>query len=122
MIGFRCGVVFMLLAGKESKACVEFAVMMADYTLEMQLKNFGPTLLKQFSKDFDEPDKYSPNHVIFHELPETFVLADLRALKGAGVKESSLYTIIRRWTNEGLIERRGKCWAKIKRQQGDRQN
>ena len=113
VIGFRCGVVFMLLAGKESKACVDFAVMMADYTLEMQLKNFGPTLLKQFSRDSDEPDRYSPNRVIFDELPKTFVLADLRALKGPGVTESCLYSITKRWTNEGLIERRDKCWVKV---------
>lgn len=35
VIGFRCGVVFMLLAGKESSACIDFALKMADYTLQM---------------------------------------------------------------------------------------
>ena len=44
VIGFRCGVVFMLLAGKESNACVDFALKMAEYTLQMQLKVFGPLL------------------------------------------------------------------------------
>ena len=33
VIGFRCGVVFMLLAGKESNACVDFALKMAVVTI-----------------------------------------------------------------------------------------
>ena len=122
VIGLRCGVVFMLLAGKESNACVDFAVMMADYTLEMQLKNFGPTLMKQFNKDSEEPERYSRNRVIFDELPKTFVLADLRALKGPDVTESCLYSITKRWTNEGLIERRDKCWVKVTDKNEETQN
>ena len=53
VIGFRCGVVFMLLAGKESNACVDFAVKMAEYTLQMQLKVFGPLLAKHYNNSED---------------------------------------------------------------------
>ena len=39
VIGFRCGVVFHLLSGcsKESKACTDFALMMAEYCLQQGL-------------------------------------------------------------------------------------
>lgn len=113
VIGFRCGVVFMLLAGKETNACVDFALLMADYTLEMQLANFGPTLRKQYARDSEEPVRYAPNRVAFNELPQSFVLSDLRALKGPELSDAGLYSIIRRWTVEGWIERKGKCWTKV---------
>ena len=40
VIGFRCGVIFHLLSGKdkESKACLDFALMMAEYCLKQQIK------------------------------------------------------------------------------------
>lgn len=113
VIGFRCGVVFMLLAGRESNACVEFALLMADYTLEMQLKHFGPTLKKQFERDTEVPDKYAPNRVAYDVLPSTFVLADLRAVKGSEITDNGLYSIIHRWTSEGWIERKGKHYEKV---------
>ena len=103
----------MLLAGKETNACVEFALLMADYTLEMQLANFGPTLRKQYARDSEEPVRYAPNRVAFNELPQSFVLSDLRALKGPELSDAGLYSIIRRWTVEGWIERKGKCWTKV---------
>ena len=54
LIGFRCGVVFMLLAGKESNACVDFAVKMAEYTLQMQMKIFAPLLTKFLHEGNDD--------------------------------------------------------------------
>ena len=43
VIGFRCGVIFHLLSGKdkESKSCLDFALMMAEYCLKQQIKVFG---------------------------------------------------------------------------------
>lgn len=114
VIGFRCGVVVMLLAGKESKSCIEFALLMAEYTLYMQMKNFGPTLMSQYIKDSGECARNTKNRIIFDELPSTFLLADLRALKGAEFTDNALYSIIHRWTNEGWIEKNGKSWTKVK--------
>lgn len=112
IIGFRCGVVFMLLAGKESKACIDFAVMMAEYTLHMQIKNFGRTLLKQLAKDSDEAVNCTPNSIVYDDLPTRFTMFDLRALKGPELTDAALYTIIHRWTKEGWIRKEGKTFVK----------
>ena len=69
VIGFRCGVVFMLLAGKESNACVDFALKMAEYTLQMQLKVFGPLLYKYLHEDSNSDTGNSINSSIFEQLP-----------------------------------------------------
>ncbi len=111
MIGFRCGVVFMLLAGKESKACVEFAVNMAEYTLQMQLRVFRPLLAKHYGGiDDDTPTTINGN--IFTRLPSPFCMHDLRKLKGDELSNSSLYSIISRWKSEGWIDKKGKTWIK----------
>ena len=111
MIGFRCGVVFMLLAGKESNACVDFAVKMAEYTLQMQLKVFRPLLAKHYADSNDTPSN-SINGNIFGRLPSPFNMQDLRQLKGNEIGDNALYTIISRWKTEGWVEKNGKCWIK----------
>ena len=111
MIGFRCGVVFMLLAGKESNACVDFAVKMAEYTLQMQLKVFRPLLAKYYADSNDAPSS-SINGNIFGRLPSPFNMQDLRQLKGNEISDSGLYTIIFRWKAEGWVEKSGKSWIK----------
>ena len=113
VIGFRCGVVFMLLAGKESNACVDFALKMAEYTLQMQLKVFGPLLYKYLHEDSNNDTGNSINSSIFEQLPSTFCFQDLRRLKGNEFSDGSLYTIISRWKSEGWVEKTGKSqWTK----------
>ena len=113
VLGFRCGVVFMLLAGKESKACVDFALKMAEYTLQMQCSAFGKMYLKQRAKDRDDDDtKNTTNGVVYDDLPQPFTMADLRARKGAELTDAALYTIIHRWSKEGWIRKEGKKFFK----------
>ena len=113
VIGFRCGVVFMLLAGKESNACVDFAVKMAEYTLQMQLKVFGPLLVKHYNNS--EDNGYTTvNGNIFSLLPSPFTMQDLRRLKGNEFSDGSLYSIISRWKADGWVEKEGKSWTKKK--------
>ena len=112
VIGFRCGVVFMLLAGKESNACIDFAVRMAEYTLQMQLKVFGPLLARQYAGNDDNPMGSSVNGSIYERLPSPFSMQDLRRLKGSDFSDSALYTIISRWKSEGWVEKVGKSWNK----------
>ena len=113
VIGFRCGVVFMLLAGKESNACVDFALKMAEYTLQMQLKVFGPLLYKYLHEDSNSDTGNSINSSIFEQLPSTFCFQDLRRLKGNEFSDGSLYSIISRWKSEGWVEKTGKSqWTK----------
>ena len=112
LIGFRCGVVFMLLAGKESTACVNFAVKMAEYTLQMQLKVFKPLLAKHYADCCNDTPSSSINGNIFGRLPSPFNMQDLRQLKGSEISDSALYTIICRWKAEGWVEKNGKSWIK----------
>ena len=113
VIGFRCGVVFMLLAGKESNACVDFALKMAEYTLQMQLKVFGPLLYKYLHEDSNSDTGNTINSSIFEQLPSPFSFQDLRRLKGNEFSDGSLYTIISRWKSEGWVEKTGKSqWTK----------
>lgn len=114
VIGFRCGLVFMLLAGKESNACVDFAVKMAEYTLQMQLKVFRPILAKHYAEDNNADSGLSVNTNIFAQLPSSFCLQDLRHLKGNEFSDGALYTIISRWKSDGLVEKTGKTWVKKK--------
>ena len=114
VIGFRCGVVFMLLCGKESNACLDFAVKMAEYTLQQQMKFFGPLLMNQIRSSQEAEQQTTINTNVFEKLPPVFTLDDLRKLKGNEFTDSALYSIISRWKKEGWIKKIGKsCWQKL---------
>ena len=105
VIGFRCGVIFHLLLGKdkETKACLDFALMMADYCLSQQIKTFGEALRNEYICAQDECQRYGANHSVFDQLPPAFSRDDLRALKH-DCSESGLRNIIMRWKRDGWIE------------------
>ena len=92
VIGFRCGVVFHLLSSctRESKACLDFALMMADYTLQQQIAAFGEALEGQFTDARSECQRYGSNHSVYDQLPPTFSMGDLRALKRGFCGEAAL--------------------------------
>ena len=121
VIGFRCGVVFYLLSMdpnkkdmKDSRQCVDFAIMMAEYTLRMQMKTFGEAMRNEYANDKDECIRYGANHSIFDQLIETFSMDDLRSLKRPDMPQNSLNKIISRWHRDGWIERVDKFhWRKV---------
>ena len=116
VIGFRCGVVFHLLSGgkRESKACLDFALMMADYTLRQQIAAFGEALEGQFVDARSEGQRYGANHSVFDQLPPTFTMGDLRALKHGFCGEAALRKIISRWYRDHWIEKTDKGhWRKL---------
>ena len=116
VIGFRCGVIFHLLSGKdkESKACLDFALMMAEYCLSQQIKVFGEALRNEYVNAQDECQRYGANHSIFDQLAPTFTMDDLRALKRGFCGESALRNIVSRWCRDGWIEKTdNKHWAKV---------
>ena len=116
VIGFRCGVVFHLLSGcsKESKACTDFALMMAEYCLQQQIKAFGEVLESQFLDARDEGVRYGSNHSIFDQLAPTFTMDDLRALKRGFCGEAGLRKIISRWYRDQWIEKTDRThWKKL---------
>ena len=115
VIGFRCGVIFHLLSGKdkETKACLDFALMMAEYCLQQQMKAFGEALRNEYVNAQDECQRYGVNHSIFDQLPPTFTLDDLRALKRGYCSERSLPMIVSRWRRDGWVEKIDKThWQK----------
>ena len=105
VIGFRCGVVFHLLSGrdKESKTCLDFALLMAEYCLSQQIKTFGEALQNQYVDARNECQRYGANHTVFDLLAPTFSRDDLRALKH-DCSDSGLRNVIMRWKRDGWIE------------------
>ena len=116
VIGFRCGVVFHLLTGKEkeTKACLDFALLMADYCLQQQMAAFGEALQGQMVDAHDECQRYGANHSVFDQLPPTFAIDDLRALKRGYCGEAAIRQILSRWHRDHWIERVDKTrWKKV---------
>ena len=132
VIGFRCGVIFHLLEGKaaikqeqnqaclnsverkqarsktkdkESKQCLDFALMMADYCLMEQIKTFGEALQSQYVDASEECQRYGANHSVFDQLAPTFTIDDLRALKRGYCSETAIRMIISRWMRDGWISK-----------------
>ncbi len=131
VIGFRCGVIFHLLSIggqspsatnrtsgtvlKESKACIDFALMMASYCLQQQIKVFGVVLQNQYVDAETECQRYGANNSIFDQLPPTFTADDLAALKRNNVPRNSIIKIISRWNRDGWVEKvDSKLWSKKK--------
>ena len=117
VIGFRCGVIFHMLSGcaRESKSCLDFALMMAEYCLAQQIKTFGEALRNEYVNAQDECQRYGANHSIFDQLAPSFTMDDLRALKRGYCGESALRNIITRWRRDGWIEKTdSKHWHKLK--------
>ena len=115
VIGFRCGVVFHLLTGnaRESQACIDFALMMAEYCLQEQIKMFGEALQSQYIEANDMNIRNGINSSVFDKLPPVFTTDDLRALKSGHCGEGSIRVIIFRWLHDGWIEKIDKkMWRK----------
>ena len=128
VIGFRCGVIHHLLSSmpvassneeclpdnRESKATIDFALLMAQYCMEEQIKAFGATLEKSYVEAREECQHYGANNSIFDQLAVKFNLDDLRELKAGLCSNKSLHTIIYRWCKEGWIKKvDSKHWQKV---------
>jgi len=128
VIGFRCGVIHHILSlpqplqkegscntpMKETSASIKFALMMAEYCLQQQIKAFGEALESQFVDARDECIRYGSNHSIFDQLSPAFTMDDLRALKRGFCSEAGLRKIISRWYRDHWIEKTDKThWRKL---------
>lgn len=111
VIGFRCGVIFSLLAGKETKTCLAFARMMADYVLEGQCHVFGEILMEQVKGNNEAGEYNSVNQNVFQELPASFENRDVQRLRPE-ITPGNLRVILFRWKNNGWIEKDGERWRK----------
>ena len=127
VIGFRCGVIHFLLSQenvkmkkcknekiRESKATIDFALMMAEYCLNQQIKVFVQALQNQYVDAQTECQRYGENNSIFDQLPPTFTADDLAALKRSSVPRNSIIKIISRWNRDGWVEKVDtKHWSKV---------
>ena len=116
VIGFRYGVVFHLLTGKEreTRQCLDFALMMAEYALNGQIAAFGEALMNQYVDASKECQRYGANNSIFDQLAPIFTIEDLRALKRENMPRNSLIKIISRWAHDGWVEKADKnLWKKM---------
>ena len=114
VIGFRCGVIYRLIIGKESNACLDFAAAMAEYVLQTQMQIFGNPLLTQMGKTMEGNERRSRNKNILEELPQTFTLDDLNRLKPENTNIGTLRVMIHRWKADGWIEKvKEGEWKKI---------
>jgi hypothetical protein len=109
VIGFRCGVIFHLLTGKEreTQPCLDFAVMMAEYCLEQQIKMFGEALSNQYENNKTTNSRNTRNKTVFEQLPPVFTIENIRALKNADCSIFAIRMIIFRWVHDGLIKKLG---------------
>jgi hypothetical protein len=99
---------------KETTASIKFALMMAEYCLQQQIKAFGEALESQFVDARDECIRYGSNHSIFDQLSPAFTMDDLRALKRGFCSEAGLRKIISRWYRDHWIEKTDKThWKKL---------
>ena len=116
VIGFRCGVIFHLLSGKEkeSQSCIDFALMMAEYCLNMQIKTFGEALSNQYENNETTKQRRSCNKTVYEQLPPIFTLEDVRSLKNTNCSTGAIQMIISRWVRDGWVKKidRNK-WQKV---------
>ena len=114
VIGFRCGVIHFLLSGHETNATIEFALMMAEYTLEQQISAFGEALLHEYIDARSECQRYGKNNSAFDQLPPVFTVDDLAAMRSDYLSRNSLNKIISRWNHDGwIVKADRKHWKKV---------
>ena len=98
----------------ESRSSIDFALMMAEYALTQQIAAFGEALQSQYVEASSECQRYGCNHSVFDQLPPSFTLDDLRALKRGFCSDGSLRKIISRWHRDKWIEKTDKGrWRKV---------
>ena len=116
VIGFRAGVVCHLLSDdeRESKQTVDFALKVAELTLDGQMKNFGEELSSQYEDSLNEQQRRGCNTNVFDRLPPVFTLEELKTVKGSFCSAVTLRVILSRWRSQRWIEKVDKTrWRKI---------
>ena len=117
VIGFRCGVVFHLLSGEseETEHAVDFALEVAERTLQGQMRTFGEQLALQYATAGRSCVRQTHNMTVFDQLPPVFTKDDLRQLKEGNCSDGALRVVLSRWCSQGWLEKVDKLrWRKVK--------
>ena len=106
VIGFRCGVIFFLLSGDEheSKACVDFMLMMAEYCLDTQMRLLGNMIESQQAQNTPAEVRNINDKTTYDKLPKEFTYDDVREAKGSGFSASTYRSDVKRWRDNKLVE------------------
>ena len=109
VIGFRCGVIFHLLSGdeRESKACVDFMLMMAEYCLDTQMRLLGNMIESQQAQNAPAEVRTISDKTTYDKLPKEFTYDDLKSAKGPGYSDSTYRSDVKRWRDNGFIKEQG---------------
>ena len=108
VIGFRCAVVFQLLESggvtglRESKASVDFAILMADYALKYQTELFGEQLL-QVNTTISDVGRKTKNKTLYDDLPQDFTFEMVQSAK-PDARYGALRMMLSVWKRNGLIK------------------
>ena len=127
-IGFRAGMVAYVTSGmKETKAVIDFAEWMAEYTLQSMLLHFGDIFNNNYQKRQDKhTDKViAINKVasfnLFDAIPDTFMVEDIqKARRNNGFGElKNPWQTTKMWMKSGLVEPaisdgKTKSWRKVR--------
>lgn len=109
VIGFRAGALAWLLENKrETKAAIDFALWVAEYTLFYQRKFFGEkaNIDMEANRKVLIGMKVNNNSTLFESLPDNFETCDLiRIYQSRGQNGSGSRTTINRWIANGWAER-----------------
>ena len=117
VIGFRCGVVFHLLSGEseETEHAVDFALEVAERTLQGQMTTFGEQLALQYATAGRSCVRQTHNMTVFDQLPPVFTKDDLRQLKDGNCSDGALRVVLSRWCSQRWLEKVDKLrWRKVK--------
>lgn len=121
VIGMRAGVIFHLLELAEksgadptdvSSQCVDFARLVADFTLWYQSSLFGEVLLNEAADMESQCTRYTANKRLFDELPLRFKLEDILGRRGLSKSEGTVRTMLWRWRKEGFVTYRNGTYTK----------
>ena len=106
VIAFRCAVIFYLLSGeeRESKACVDFMLTMAEYCLDTQIRMLGNMMQSQQEQNAPAEIRSISDKTTFDKLPREFTFDDVRDAKGPGCSDSTYRSTISRWKKNEMIE------------------
>ena len=106
VIAFRCAVIFYLLSGeeRESKACVDFMLTMAEYCLDTQIRMLGNMMQSQQEQNAPAEIRSISDKTTFDKLPNVFSISDVEDAKGPGFKPSTYRSTANRWKKHGIVE------------------
>lgn len=112
VIGFRAGVIYHLLQGKEveTPSCVKFAIIVANYCLDNQMAIFGTQLAEVLKSSSTNPAPETPRgrfQKAFSSMPDEFTIDDMAKVYTT-CDRTSIRVQLGRYRKQGFVESAGR--------------